>query len=139
MNIVNAIAALINEDADHVGDFYAAVACVEYRGKWLLGLSTANDDRSRLWCFPGGGIKGAETPEQAAVRECREETGVACKSVGKAITYGKKPGVAFVYCKALGKPRIKHNKEFSAVGLFSQKEMKALKLYSNVKELIRRL
>jgi len=29
-----------------------------------------------LWTFPGGAIEPGETPEQAAVREAREETGL---------------------------------------------------------------
>lgn len=30
----------------------------------------------RSWALPGGRLHGAETSEQAAVRECREETGI---------------------------------------------------------------
>ncbi|MBU2710935.1 NUDIX hydrolase [Zooshikella harenae] len=32
--------------------------------------------RSHQWCFPGGGIKMGETPEQACIRETKEETGL---------------------------------------------------------------
>jgi 8-oxo-dGTP pyrophosphatase MutT (NUDIX family) len=35
------------------------------------------------WAFPGGHIDGAETPEQAAVRECQEEIG-GCPEGGRA-------------------------------------------------------
>lgn len=29
-----------------------------------------------FWGFPGGGVEGNETPEEAAIREAREETGL---------------------------------------------------------------
>ncbi len=137
MNTIKIVASLISEDINQISEFYAAVACVEHYGRWLLGLSKSDDDRKGHWCFPGGGIKGSETPHQGAVRECWEETGVKCKAFGGIMTLDSKPGVAFVYCKALGMPFIKHNHEFSDMRFLSLNEMSDLKLYPNVLKLIR--
>lgn len=42
-------------------------------GQELLVVRNWGD---RLWSLPGGGLHRGETPEQGAIRECREELGV---------------------------------------------------------------
>lgn len=51
----------------------AARAVVPRAGQLLMVHSTVVGD----WKFPGGGVEGQETPEQALDRELREETGYA--------------------------------------------------------------
>jgi 8-oxo-dGTP diphosphatase len=38
--------------------------------------------KSGLWLYPGGHIEAGETPAEAALREVREETGVAVRPIG---------------------------------------------------------
>lgn len=127
--------SLILEASD---DYEAAVAIVQDGNKWLLGLSTAKDDRANKWCFPGGGIKRGEQADRAAAREAWEETGIRCKPIGEPFSYTNKPAVAFVHCKETG-GRLDPNSEFAALGWFTRKEMKALKLYHNVTKLLDRV
>jgi mutator protein MutT len=59
-----------------------AVAVVEHESKFLVGKRCENAELGGLWEFPGGKIETGETAEQAAVRECREESGLAVEAVG---------------------------------------------------------
>jgi len=43
------------------------------------------DDLS--WELPGGGINDGEAPEEAAIRECKEEAGIVCRSVELVFYY----------------------------------------------------
>jgi ADP-ribose pyrophosphatase YjhB (NUDIX family) len=53
----------------------AAAVIVELDGGIVLGRR-AIDPGYGLWCLPGGFVNHDEEPEDAAVRECREEIGV---------------------------------------------------------------
>jgi mutator protein MutT len=59
-----------------------AIAVVEDAGRFLIGQRAAGGALAGLWEFPGGKVEPGETPENAAIRECLEETGLAVKVVG---------------------------------------------------------
>ena len=54
----------------------AAVALVDGDGRVLVAQRPPGKSMAGLWEFPGGKIDGGETPEQALVRELREEIGL---------------------------------------------------------------
>jgi 8-oxo-dGTP pyrophosphatase MutT (NUDIX family) len=119
----------------------AAVGVVQDGDRWLLGLAkNTSDDRSGKWVFPGGHIKRGEDPKRAAAREVKEETGVSCRAVGEHMVLPDRKHVAFFHCKVnSSKQDLNPNSEFAAVGFFTTREMKSLKLYDNVKKLIDRV
>ncbi len=49
-------------------------------GMLLLGLRTGAHGQD-TWCFPGGHLEFGETPEECAIRETREETGLILSDV----------------------------------------------------------
>lgn len=53
-----------------------AVAVVEHDNRILVGRRRPGAKLAGLWEFPGGKVEAGETPDQAAVRECLEETGL---------------------------------------------------------------
>lgn len=54
----------------------SAVALVDTDGRVLLAQRPAGKQMGGLWEFPGGKIEEGETPEQALVRELKEELGI---------------------------------------------------------------
>ncbi len=59
-----------------------AIAVVERAGAFLVGVRPENVPLAGYWEFPGGKVLPGETPQQAAVRECREETGLEIEVIG---------------------------------------------------------
>ena len=53
-----------------------AIAIVEHKGQFLVGICPAGVPLAGLAEFPGGKIHDGETAAAAAARECREETGL---------------------------------------------------------------
>jgi 8-oxo-dGTP pyrophosphatase MutT (NUDIX family) len=71
----------VREDGKHVG-------MVVVRGDTVLLVRQYRlliDDLS--WEIPGGGVDEGEEPEQAAVRECAEETGLLCRNLKPVIRF----------------------------------------------------
>ncbi|SET33133.1 8-oxo-dGTPase [Oceanobacillus limi] len=79
----------------------------KYNNKWLL-----TDHKERGLEFPGGNVEEGETPEQAAEREIREETG----GIVKKLTY-----VGQYYVAGKGKHVIK-NVYFASIQLLHKQK-----------------
>jgi mutator protein MutT len=59
-----------------------AVAVVRQDGHVLIGQRPTGAPLAGLWEFPGGKVEPGETPQQAAARECLEESGIAVEIHG---------------------------------------------------------
>ena len=59
-----------------------AVAVVQQNDRVLIGRRPPGAKLAGLWEFPGGKVEAGETPQQAAVRECLEETGLEVEVAG---------------------------------------------------------
>ncbi len=58
----------------------AAAALVDSDGRVLLAQRPEGKSMAGLWEFPGGKVDAGETPEQALVRELKEELGIDTRS-----------------------------------------------------------
>ena len=68
-----------------------AIAIVQDQDQFLAGPRGSDQVLAGYWEFPGGKIEAGETAEQAAIRECLEETGLSVQIVGQY------PGVEHSY------------------------------------------
>ncbi len=70
------------DESDATPRVEIAVAVVQRAGRFLIGLRPADVVLGGYWEFPGGKIAPGETPQEAAIRECLEETGVEVRITG---------------------------------------------------------
>jgi 8-oxo-dGTP diphosphatase len=69
---------------------------LERDGKILICQRRADQPHAMKWEFPGGKLEAGESPEQALVRELREELGIESEAGSELMRYefsyeGKKP------------------------------------------------
>jgi 8-oxo-dGTP diphosphatase len=60
-----------------------AIAVVQQNEQFLVGIRPAGKPLAGFAEFPGGKVDAGETPEQAAVRECFEESGLVVEVAEK--------------------------------------------------------
>lgn len=60
-----------------------AIAVVERNDQFLVGKRADHLPLGGYWEFPGGKVQEQESIEAAAVRECREETGLAVEVIAR--------------------------------------------------------
>ena len=63
-----------------MSSYASVIICINPAGEVLiLKRSAALDTYPNHWCFPGGRIDPGEEPEEAAIRELKEETSLVAK------------------------------------------------------------
>jgi len=104
----------------------AAGVLVEQGNKVLL-VRRRIGARRRLWTFPAGFIDFDESPAEAAVRECREETGLEVEITGLLdVIAGREhergADVVIVYCARIVGGELQADDDADWVGFFAPNE-----------------
>ena len=110
--------------------------------KFLLALRIPGTSIGESWEFPGGKAEKNETPQEALIREYKEELNVEIK-VGKRICGGKftnrgREFEIFGYLVNLVSDELTLS-EHSRTGWFSLKEMSGLQMAGSDKQIVENL
>ncbi|MGP4008161.1 NUDIX hydrolase [Streptomyces sp. 4N124] len=94
------------------------MAVVVTDGRLLL-IRRSAPEGDLVWALPGGTVEASESPEQAAVREMREETGLeveALQLLGERIHPDTGRHIAYIACRPIaGVAHAASPREVSAV------------------------
>ena len=108
----------------------------------ILLLKRASDgSHPNEWALPGGKLEHGETPRQAAIRECYEESGVEIQSEIDLLDVFYAKGFIFYTYFLWVREEImcKINDESEDWGWFSCESMKEMKLHHGVKDLMEKI
>ena len=116
------------------------VICRAVDGRFEVALIS----RGSVWCLPKGLVEQAETSEEAALREVREETGLEGKLVGKigeisysfvrSVSYLKT--VHFYLMMLVGGSMNDHDSEVDRVQWFPMSEAFQVLAYPNERRIL---
>jgi len=98
----------------------------EKEGKVLL-IQRRMEPARGSWCMPGGFIEVEETPAEAAVRECKEETGLDVEITGLVDVYSYRDyrgqGILILYRGQIVGGTLRPGDDAAQVGLFGPDEL----------------
>ncbi|HUW24385.1 MAG TPA: NUDIX hydrolase [Patescibacteria group bacterium] len=98
-------------------------------GKYLLVQENKPDDIG--WTIPAGKVRDQESPEEGAIREAKEETGLEVKidDLIDTLEFSEKNTIMKVYkARAIGGNLRLNDKECMGMGWFDWEEIKHLSL-----------
>ena len=107
--------------------------------KVLLLERSEKEDEPHKWCPINGGIEDNEEPEQAVIREAREETGLDFRIIKSFPAPVYKKDITFVFL-GIGKGQIKLNpEEVVSYGWFSYRGAISLNFAYGYDQVIKKL
>ena len=114
--------------------YVSTVALIDWQGKVLISLRSENKILPNFWEFPGGKIKTNESPDDAIIREIKEELSLAINKKSlkpisfNTYTYDEFNAIIFFYiCRSWnGTPLSNENKKILWIEIDKLKNYKLL-------------
>ena len=114
--------------------YVSTVALIDWQGKALISLRSENQILPNFWEFPGGKIKNNESPDDAIIREIKEELSLdinkkSLKPISfNTYTYDEFNAIIFFYiCRSWkGTPLSNENKQILWIEIDKLKNYKLL-------------
>lgn len=121
-----------------------ALAIIRHQDRWLVSRRSPGRPYSGYWEFPGGRMEGTESPAQAAVRETREETGLAVSAIGdlgsvRSRHAGDEFVLHLVACEVMGNEATAPSTAVEEIAWVTADELRALRMPPINSDIVRRI